>query len=240
MVSRSFISLVPGILLALSFSACMDPGHTDETSSGEPVPPVEENEPIGERPPDEKPDPDPEEIDHGPVGFRDAFYPMAVWNTWKYEGTLMLEDDTVVSHGTRSITGYRYDSTRNNVWWQFGSYELMQTENAILIQWQTSTGDWEIGLLFKIPEANVDTLRYNATDYVDDDVAMDITAVRIGTYSTPAGEFEDCISYAIPIQQRPVPVTRIICPQVGIVAAEEQYVNNDRLLTRLVSYELVR
>lgn len=180
-----------------------------------------------------------EEFDNGPVGFRDAFFPMAVGNHWEYEHVVAWKGDTMASVFDRSIIGYRYDSTRNNIWWDFdawwyfGREELMQQGDEILTLRGTLSGR-----LYIVPEAGVDTMTFYGIVPGDDDVPVQTVAVRIGTYSTPAGDFEDCISYAIP-NRRGTFNTQVLCPQIGLVAEDISYPDNIERI-RLISYNLIR
>lgn len=80
-------------------------------------------------------DPEP---DREPTQYRDAFFPMAVGNSWTYHDTLIVPDasgdtslnDTLSSVVRLEITRYRIDST-GATWWTFATSSTFLTPGAL-------------------------------------------------------------------------------------------------------------
>lgn len=188
------------------------------------------------------------ESECGPFEFRDAFFPMAVGNTWTFVDSLFTDSGVTVQGYTRSISSRQTDSS-GTTWWHFllppqpffGPF--MQRNDTVFQIIMTRSGA-ELSALRFIPPPRPDTTFF--TTPIDDDVPTQTSVVPIpGSYSTSAGEFQDCASYHLAGTSDYEAVHTLICAGVGPVSHDlydsgSPGIPASHRKLRLVSYTLIR
>lgn len=174
----------------------------------------------------------------GPLEFRDAFFPMAVGNSWTFTDSLFTDSGTAVGGYVRSVLSYQTD-TSGTTWWEFTLPPepyygfFTQRNDTVFQEIGTSSGQW-LPVLRYIPPPGPDTVYF--TTPIDDDVPTETSVVPIaGLYSTPAGSFADCASYRTTSRDLGV-VHTVICAGIGPVSHD---LGPHRKI-RLTSYSLIR
>ena len=183
-----------------------------------------------------------------PLGFREAFYPMAVGNSWTYIDSTITDSQTTVSVYTDTIIGYHnyifgtdWKFLRRSGGKAIGGYSLIEINDRIYqIQYSWTS---PILALQYFDSVGQDSVPFHS--YIGGDAGLEKLFVRVkGTYATPASEFADCIivKYSLMETDR----ADIFCPHIGIVGRENTDFNLEHSKlesmehARLLRYHLVK
>lgn len=175
----------------------------------------------------------------GPYESRDAFFPLAVGNSWTFSDSVWTDSGVTVQGFTRSVHAYQADSS-GETWWHFmlppAPYfgPFMQRNDTVFQEISTSSGRF-VNVLRYVPPLDPAADSVVFTSPIDDDVPTE-TVMRplAGRYSTPAGEFTGCASYRTPSLDFGT-VHTVICAGVGPVSHD---LGTHRKM-RLTSYSLI-
>ena len=157
-----------------------------------------------------------------PTEFRQAFFPLAVGNTWNYTDSLFLGDSVSVETYTLSVSSFRKENEK--VWWQLEKRYALWTQhiefterNDSLFILESNFGN-PVSSLEYIPPSVSDTLVFFSL--FGGDVVLQKFVWQNGPYIVPAGTFDSCAVFFSRVT--PDGLTEVLKPKVGIIQKDIQ------------------
>lgn len=167
------------------------------------------------------------EAECGPFEYRDAFFPMAVGNTWIFTDSLFTDTGVIVTEHLRRIGNMSVGSSGVAGWWFSAGPPPPYTgffsqRNDTTYQW-IATRSGLIGETYRyIPPEGGDTISFSSS--IEDDVPVTTFAVAIdGEYVTAAGTFTDCALYTTEQVRGFDTVRTVLCAGIGPVSHDLDY-----------------
>jgi hypothetical protein len=183
-----------------------------------------------------------------PLGFREAFYPMAVGNSWTYADSIFTDSLATVSVYTDTIIGYHnytfgteWKFSRRSDGMTITNYSLIEINDTVYNFQNNWNARIEVPKYFNL--FGRDSAIFSSV-IGGDAVIYELLLRSQGPYTTPASVFTNCLFLEYSIIEEDF--IEVLCPKIGLVGKDVTLFNvaHDQIKsmehTRLLRYHLVK